>query len=113
MTWASALSIHRLLTGPDSLVVVRLFGARPFWLQLFEIVDFRKRSVGGGVFYGPVPNVLGFVFFRLILLCGVASAGMFWFGWLTHLIIDFVHRLVSGFGIYSVVGGNAPGGPCV
>ena len=63
MTWASALSIHRLLTGPDSLVVVRLFGARPFWLQLFEIVDFRKRSVGGGVFYGPAPNVLGFVFF--------------------------------------------------
>jgi hypothetical protein len=29
---------------------------------LFDIVDFRKRSVGGGVFYGPVPNVLGFAY---------------------------------------------------
>ncbi|MFP6705016.1 MAG: hypothetical protein VCE75_03065, partial [Alphaproteobacteria bacterium] len=55
----------------------RLCFADTFFVTLlFEIVDFRKRSVGGGVFYGPVPNVLGFVFFRLILLCGVASAGM-------------------------------------
>ena len=39
------------------------FAGTFFVILLFEIVDFRKRSVGGGVFYGPAPNVLGFVFF--------------------------------------------------
>ena len=39
-----------------------------FVFLLFVIVDFRKRSVGGGVF-GPVPNVLGFVLFGLNFWC--------------------------------------------
>ena len=61
----------------------RLCFADAFFVTLlFEIVDFRKRSVGGGVFYGPVPNVLGFAyshcsnwFFELIFGAGLDGRG--------------------------------------